>query len=229
MEVADGGTFFFDEVVSLPLSVQAKLLRALQERRIRRVGGKQEIAVNVRVIAASNLNPEDEIRAGRFREDLYYRVNVGRIELPPLRERGDDIALLANHFLSRFSGEMGKSVTSVAPDAMEILRSYAWPGNVRELQNVVKRALIMTDDDTLRMENLPDEIVARSNTVTEEGGKGLFHLREQRIATFERQYLGELLKGSGGDVSEAAREACVPRGTFYRLMKKYSIDPQSFR
>ena len=124
---------------------------------------------------------------------------------------------------------MGKTAMSVAHDAMEILRNYAWPGNVRELQNVIKRALIMSDHETLRTENLPDELVARSNTITEEGGKGLFHLREQRIAAFERQYLGELLKGSGGDVSEAAREACVPRGTFYRLMKKYGIDPQLFR
>ena len=229
LEVADGGTFFLDEVVSLPLSVQAKLLRALQERKIRRVGGKQEIAVNIRIVAASNLNPADEIRAGRFREDLYYRINVGRIELPPLRERGEDVALLVHHCLERFAGEMGRSVRKVAPEAMEILTSYAWPGNVRELQNIIKRALVMSVDEVLRVEDLPDEVVDHTHTSSGETGRGLFHLREHRVAAFERQYISDLLKGNGGDVSESAREACVPRGTFYRLMKKYDIDPQSFR
>ncbi len=229
MEVADGGTFFLDEVVSLPLSVQAKLLRALQERQVRRVGGKQEIAVDIRVVAASNLNPADEIRAQRFREDLYYRVNVGRIELPPLRERGEDVSLLINHFLDRYAKEMGRPVRKVAPEAMEILVSFSWPGNVRELQNVIKRALVMSQGEVLVVENLPDEIVAQSRTTSLEEGTGLFFLREQRIAAFERQYLTDLLKTHGGDVSESARDACVPRGTFYRLMKKYEIEPQDFR
>jgi DNA-binding NtrC family response regulator len=229
LEVADGGTFFFDEVVSLPLSVQAKLLRALQERRIRRVGGKQEIAVDVRVVAASNLNPADEIRAQRFREDLYYRINVGRIELPPLRERVEDVPLLINHFLDRFTREMGRPVRKVARQAMEVLTSYSWPGNVRELQNVVKRALVMSRGDVLIVEDLPDEIIAQSRTTSTAQGSGLFFLREQRVAAFERQYLTDLLKTHDGDVSESARDACVPRGTFYRLMKKYEIDPQEFR
>ena len=229
MELADGGTFFLDEVVSLPLSVQAKLLRALQERQVRRVGGKQEISVDIRVVAASNLNAADEIRAQRFREDLYYRINVGRIELPPLRERGEDVSLLINHFLDRYAKEMGRPVRKVSPEAMEILTSYSWPGNVRELQNVIKRALVMSRDEVLAVEDLPDEIVAQSRTTTQEEGMGLFILREQRIAAFERQYLTDLLKTHGGDVSESARDACVPRGTFYRLMKKYEIEPQEFR
>jgi DNA-binding NtrC family response regulator len=229
LELADGGTFFLDEVLSLPLSVQAKLLRALQERQIRRIGGKQEIAVDIRVVAASNLNPADEIRAQRFREDLYYRIHVGRIELPPLRERAEDIALLVDHFLERFVREMNRSVRTVAPEAMEVLTSYAWPGNVRELQNVVKRALVMSRGDVLTLEEIPDEVVGQSRSVAERAEKGLFFLREQRIATFERQYLSEVLKSHGGDVSAAAREACVPRGTFYRLMKKHDIDPEAFR
>ena len=171
IELADGGTFFLDEVVSLPLSVQAKLLRALQERQVRRVGGKQEIGVDIRVIAASNLNPEDEIRAQRFREDLYYRINVGRIEIPPLRERGDDIPLLSNHFLDRFAAEMGRPARKVAPEAMEILTTYSWPGNVRELQNVIKRALVMSRGDVLTVENLPDEVVAHSHTTSGRTGQ----------------------------------------------------------
>ena len=112
---------------------------------------------------------------------------------------------------------------------MEILTSYAWPGNVRELQNIIKRALVMSIDEVLRVEDLPDEVVDHTHTSSGETGRGLFHLREHRVAAFERQYLSDLLKGNGGDVSESAREACVPRGTFYRLMKKYEIDPQSFR
>jgi DNA-binding NtrC family response regulator len=159
----------------------------------------------------------------------YYRINVGRIELPPLRERGEDIALLSNYFLDRFSGEMGRQARKIAPEAMEILTSYSWPGNVRELQNVIKRSLVMSCDDVLTVEDLPDEVVAHSHTTSEEEGSGLFFLREQRVASFERQFLIDLLKSYGGDVSESAREACVPRGTFYRLMKKYGIEPQKFR
>jgi len=229
LELADGGTFFLDEVISLPLSVQAKLLRALQERQIRRVGGKQEIGFDIRVVAASNLNPADEIRANRFREDLYYRVNVGRIELPPLRERVGDIPLLITHYLDRFANEMGKPAMRVSPEAMEVLAHYSWPGNVRELQNVLKRALVMSSDPLLTVEDLPDEIVSQPGGGTEGGGRGFFHLREERIAAFERQYLADLLSTHGGDVSESAREAGIPRGTFYRLMKKHEIDPQAFR
>jgi DNA-binding NtrC family response regulator len=124
---------------------------------------------------------------------------------------------------------MGRPVREVAPDTLEVLKSYTWPGNVRELQNVVKRALVMTRDDVLTVENLPDEVITASKTASSVEGNGLFFLREQRVAAFERQYLTDLLKTHGGDVSESARDACVPRGTLYRLMKKYDVAPQSYR
>lgn len=229
LEFADGGTFFLDEISQLSPHLQAKLLRALQERRFRRVGGKDEIPVNVRVVAATNRDLAAEMREGRFREDLYYRIHVARIDLPPLRERTEDIPLLVAHFAARFAREMGREPFQVDDEVMEILWRYPWPGNVRELQNVLKGAIAMGRHATLTSEDLPDEVVIRAGETPADAPQGFFQLRAHRMAAFEREYFSSLLAACRGDVAAAAREAHIPRGTFYRLMKKHGLDADAFR
>ena len=191
----------------------------------------------MRVVAATSRTLAEEIKQGRFREDLYYRINVARIELPPLRERREDIPLLADHFIARHAAEMGRQVKGADSEVLEVLTRYRWPGNVRELQNVLKRALAMCQGGRLSVEDLPDEVVIAAGEGAEqqphEAGvttaEGFFEAREQRIAAFEREYLRSVLRASGGDVSQAAREARIPRGTFYRLLKKHDIATAAFR
>jgi two-component system response regulator HydG len=231
VEFADGGTLFLDEVGELPLPLQAKLLRVLQERRVRRVGARQENAVDVRVVAATSRSIDQMMERGEFRRDLFYRINVVRIDLPPLRARGDDIGLLAEAFANRAAQEMGRTVGGLSTDVYQVLRSYHWPGNVRELQNVVRRAIAMTRSPVAGLDDLPDEIVAAAGkgAAVEAGAQGFFAQRADHVARFEKQYLTELLARLAGDVSAAAREARLPRGTLYRLMKGHGIDGASFR
>jgi two-component system response regulator AtoC len=229
LEVADGGTVFLDEIIGMPLSLQAKLLRVLQERRFRRVGGKDEVAVNIRVVAAASRDLMGEIRAQRFREDLYYRLNVGYITIPPLRERVEDIPLLVAYFVDRYRREMGKPAMELKPEVMEILMAYSWPGNIRELQNVLKRMLMMSHGPILSLQDLPDDIVTQAGDRSVTDRAGFFQAREQRIAAFEMEYLTNLLQFHQGDVSQAAREACLPRGTLYRLLKKHGLAAEDFR
>ncbi|MEI6240670.1 MAG: sigma-54 dependent transcriptional regulator [Planctomycetia bacterium] len=231
VEFADGGTLFLDEVGELPLALQAKLLRVLQERRVRRVGARQETSVDVRVIAATSRNLDAMVERGEFRRDLYYRINVVRIDLPPLRDRGDDIGLLAEFFANRAAQEMGKPVSGLSIDAYQVLKNYRWPGNVRELQNVIRRAVAMTRSATPDVEDLPDEIVAAAghSLPAADGDDGFFARRAEHVARFEKQYLAELLTRHHGDVSAAARDAKLPRGTLYRLMKSHALDGAAFR
>jgi len=229
VEFAEGGTFFLDELGELPQVLQAKLLRMLQERKIRRVGGREEIEVDVRIVAATGRNLEEMIRQNRFRQDLFYRINVVRIELPPLRERGDDIGLLAEYMAQRYGREMGRSAASITPEAYQVLAQYRWPGNVRELQNVVRRGLALAKGPMIGLEDLPDELVAAAGEGRTSGDLGYFELRDQHVARFEQQYLMELLARHEGDVRTASLEAKLPRGTLYRLMKKYGLDSDSFR
>jgi DNA-binding NtrC family response regulator len=231
LEFAHQGTFFLDEIAELSPRLQVKLLRVLQERRIRRVGGREELPIDVRVVAATSRKLSDEIKGGRFREDLYYRINVARIELPPLRERREDIPLLVSHFVGRHSAEMGREVKDVDPEMLDVLSRYPWPGNVRELQNVLKRSIAMCDGGRLLIEHLPDEVVVAAGDREAPGsaGDGFFAVRDERIAAFEREYLTSVLRSTGGDVSQAARDARIPRGTLYRLLKKHDLDPSGFR
>lgn len=231
MELAHEGTLFLDEICELPMALQSKLLRTLQERAFRRLGGKEEIQVDLRVIAATNKDIETEVREKRFREDLYYRINVVKILVPPLRERTEDIPLLVSHFLSHYSTEIGRNVKGIDPEAMRPLHHYPWPGNVRELQNVLKRAITLTKHETLTLDDLPEEVVTRGAELQSQvsNGQGFFKLRGQRLASFEYEYLKELLTRFGGDVAKAASEAMVPRGTFYRLMNKYHLRSDSFK
>jgi DNA-binding NtrC family response regulator len=229
LELAHEGTFFMDEVGELPVRLQSKLLRSLQERKIRRLGGKDEIDIDVRVIVATSRNLENEIREQRFRNDLYYRINVARIVLPPLRERTEDIPLLISHFIAMYAEQMGKSIAEVDPEVTETLMRYSWPGNVRELQNVLKRAIAMTSHHMLTTDDFPDEIVAQGGERRTRDRGSFFQVRAQRMAAFEKWYLSNLLKMCLGDISRAARKAGIPRGTLYRFMKKHDLKAEDFR
>ena len=229
LEFADRGTFFLDELGELPMLLQAKLLRTLQERKIRRVGGREEIEVDVRVVAATARNLDEMIRQGQFRQDLYYRINVVRIDLPPLRERGDDIGLLAEYMAQRYGREMGREIKSINPEAYQVLSQYRWPGNVRELQNVIRRAIALAKGPLITLDDLPGEVVEAAGEGRSSGDMGYFELRDEHLAQFEVQYLQELLARHHGDVRTAAFEAKLPRGTLYRLMKKHELDGGSYR
>ncbi|MBI4521393.1 MAG: sigma-54-dependent Fis family transcriptional regulator [Gemmatimonadetes bacterium] len=229
LEFANRGTFFLDEIGQLPPKLQAKLLRALQERKIRRLGGKDEIEVDVRIVAATSLELEEEARKERFRMELYYRVNVARIELPPLRQRLEDISLLTTHFVDRYAREMGREGVETDPQVLEVLCAYPWPGNVRELQNVIKRTRATIRTDTITLDDLPDEIVTAAGARVGKAPRGFFAARERQVSEFERQYLTDLVRTHQGEVTRAAAEAEVPRGTLYRLLKKHGIDPAAFR
>ena len=229
LEFADGGTFFLDELGELPLLLQAKLLRTLQERKIRRVGGRGELEINVRVVAATGRNLEQMIQDGRFRRDLYYRINVVRIDLPPLRERGDDLGLLAEHFATKYTREMGRILKGITPEAYQVLSQYAWPGNVRELQNVIRRAVALSQGSMIGLDDLPDTLITSAGQAAQPAPRGYFAMRDAHVAMFERGYLSDLLGRHRGDVKAAADEAQLPRGTLYRLMKLHDLDSRKFK
>jgi DNA-binding NtrC family response regulator len=230
LEYADEGSFFLDELGELPPLMQAKLLRSLQERTIRRVGGKIEIPVDIRVVAATSRDLAKEVEAERFRQDLYFRVNVVTIDLPSLRERGDDVRLLAQHFVERHAPEMGKNVSGVSPEAMEVLAHYRWPGNVRELQNVIRRGLALSRGEEITVDDLPERLVVNAGDgLVPREEKGFFELRAEHVAAFEAEFLASTLDAHGGDVAAAARAVKVPRGTYYRLMKNHGLKAADFR
>jgi two-component system response regulator AtoC len=208
-------------------NLQARLLRVLQERQVRRVGGTRFTHVDVRVIAASNQDLEDLCRKGTFREDLYYRLNVIPVSLPPLRAREGDILLLANEFVTRFvqrvQTESG-SVPSIDPSAADLLMRYAWPGNVRELQNVMERAAVLVDGHTVMSTHLPDRLQALADKVSASLEAGSFkQAKQQAVEAFERNFLLDLLKRNEGHMSRAAREAGVDRKTIERMVKKHGL------
>ena len=229
LEAASGGTFFLDEIGDLPAVLQAKLLRVLQERRLRRVGGNVEVDIDVRVVAATARDLDRMVQAQQFREDLFYRINVVRIDLPPLRERGDDLGLLAESFSERFSREMERPVPAFSTEAWALLRRHHWPGNVRELQNVIRRAITLSDRDIIGAEDLPVALLASVDRTGGEQPRGFFELRKEFTARFEREYFTSLLKRHRGHVQAAANEANLPRGTMYRLLKQHRIDPADYR
>jgi two-component system response regulator HydG len=225
IEVADKGTLFLDEIGELPLSLQSKLLRALQERQIRRVGGTRFLTVDVRLVSATNREAAELVQKGRFREDLFYRINVITIVLPPLRERQGDVAVLAHHFLRRYGRNRERPLEGIDPDALALLEAYAWPGNVRELQNVIERACALADGPLVRPRDLPDHVRGRGRVAPAVPGKDL-PLREAREAwlrTFAQEYLTDLLRRHGGNISQAAKTAGIDRKTLHRLLGKHGI------
>ena len=242
-EMAHGGTVFLDELGELQLDLQPKLLRVLEQREVKRVGGTKPIKVDVRVVAATNRDLEEEVRAGRFREDLFYRLSVVRLILPPLRERKDDIPLLIQRFLKtgRFNQTQdgGQHVRQISREALDRVLEYDWPGNVRELLNMVERAVSFAESDSIEVRDLPDHIAVAHRPIHEEPThveKGpapnqlkpdvdnpFKEAKEEWVSTFEKDYIEALLRRNDGNISHAAREAEIDRKYFRKLMKKYGI------
>jgi two-component system NtrC family response regulator len=214
MESAASGTVFLDEIGELPPPVQVKLLRFLQEHRFQRVGGRQEIQIDTRVIAATNVQLKQAVTDGKFREDLYFRLAVVVIKLPPLRERGDDVGLLAREFLHRYAAQNGKTNLTFAPEALRAVNCHSWPGNVRELQNSVKRAVIMAEGKRITEKDL--------ELAPSEGVASVATLKEVREGV-ERELIQQTLKRHLGKISSAAAELGVSRPTLYELMEKLGI------
>lgn len=220
---ADGGTIFLDEIGEMPLSVQAKLLRALQQGEVQRVGSDTPITVDTRVIAATNRNLRQEAKEKRFREDLYFRLNVITIEIPPLRDRGEDIPLMAANFLQRFSSRNHKKIKGFTPQAMDCLLRYAWPGNVRELENTVERAVILCGGDLISEEDLPKNILQapeKPKTETLENSS----LAGLSLDMVEKQAIENTMRLTGENKSEAARRLGITRATLHNKLRKYGLE-----
>ena len=215
-QMAEGGTLFLDEIGEMPLNLQVKLLRAIQEREVMAVGAERPTKVNVRIITSTNKDLSAAVRAGAFREDLYYRIQVFPITVPPLRERRDDIPLLAQHFLQQSARRMHKEIRGFLPAAMQKLMLHSWPGNVRELENVIEKVVVLTNQDMITPDLLPT-----STESTEGQVKPLTEAKEE----FERNYLKEVLQLTGGNISRAAQIAARYRADFYKLLKKHGLHP----
>jgi transcriptional regulator with GAF, ATPase, and Fis domain len=225
-EVADGGTIFFDDVDALSLGVQAKLLRALQEGEVQRLGSNEVRRVDVRVIAATNRDLLADVRAGRFREDLYYRLNVVPLHIPPLRERREDIALLVEHFIQQDGQRLGRStVRAVSSETLEALRSYAWPGNVRELRNVIQRALVLSRGEVLRLP-APLEAIAPSTLAT--AAAAAASLAEQ-VRDLKVRLIRSALAESGGNQRLAAEKLGMHRQSLTRMIRDLGLQERGAR
>jgi len=232
IEVADRGTIFLDEVSEMSPVMQVKLLRVLQERTFRRVGGTEEIQADIRVIAATNRDLAAAVAEGRFREDLYYRINVIPLHLPPLRERREDIRLLAEHFVARFAARMGKAITGLSAAAVECLEAYAWPGNIRELENALERAVALETTPTILPESLPEPVrtgggrvlalvprTGENRPLLPDGGFDL----ERHIRALEREYIAEALRRANGVKVRAAELLGMSFRSFRYYLKKYNL------
>ena len=218
-ELAHNGTLFLDEIGELPLELQAKFLRVLEERRFRRLGGRAEVEVDVRVICATNRDIKEEIRRGRFREDLYFRLHVFTIGLPTLKERREDIPLLVHHFIEKFNGETGKRVQGVSPVALGMLQGYAWPGNIRELRNTVERAMILVDGDVIGDEHLPPDMQSsRPEAAMLRVPLGI------PMDKVEKEYILASLQKNGGNKSRTAEILGISEKTLYNKLNRYAAE-----
>ena len=222
---AHGGTLFLDEIGDMPLSLQPKLLRVLQERRVRPVGGTTEQPVDVRIVAATNRDLETAIEEGRLREDLYFRLNVVNIALPPLRARAGDVLVLAQHFLKQFAGRTSKAVRGIAAMAAEKLVAYSWPGNVRELQNCIERAVTLARFEEITVDDLPEKIVAYTPSYMVVAGDDPSELAP--LEEIERRYVLRVLEAVGGNKSVAARVLGIERKTLYRKLERFAADKRA--
>ena len=228
-EMAHGGSIFFDEIGNIPLDTQAKLLRVIQEKEFMRLGGVETLKADVRIIAATNADLEGEVGRGNFREDLYYRLNVITVSLPPLRARSEDIPLLANHFLTRYSRENERDILRVTPEAMTYLMDYGWPGNVRELENVVERAVVLATGDELNVALLPSSVREREGLVpaVHPAPNGEISLKEA-VTEYERQLIVRALREAGGVQKHAAEKLHVKPTTLHEMIKRLNISVEAF-
>src|SRR6185437_13227793 len=218
---ANGGTLFLDEIGEMPLAVQPKLLRALQERRFRPVGGDAEVGFDARIVAATNRDLEAAVEERRFREDLYYRINVIHLDLPALRARGTDVLLLAQHFVAAYAARAGKDVTGIAPATAERLLAYSWPGNVRELSNAIERAVALTRYVELTVEDLPPKI--RDHRPAHVVVATLDPAELVPLEEVERRYILRVLEALGGNKTRAAQVLGLDRKTLYRKLERYGL------
>jgi len=224
LKAADKGTVFLDEIGDMPLALQVKLLRVLQEREVYPLGSNDPVSFDVRVLCATNKDLEAEVKAGRFREELLYRINVITIKLPPLRERKDDTPLLANHFLKRFERSLGRGGMRFSKGAMKLLISYAWPGNVRELENTIERAAILAETDVVHSHDLPDKLRSTALPAGVEMDNGNVTLEE-----LEREHIKRVLGRVEGNKDRAAQMLGIHVSTLYRKMQRYRLDgPESY-
>jgi two-component system NtrC family response regulator/two-component system response regulator HydG len=219
-QLADGGTLFLDEIGEISPAIQVKLLRFLQEREFERVGGTQTIRVDVRVIAATNRSLPEEVAKGRFREDLYYRLNVVALEMPPLRDRKTDIPALVRFFLDRYAKENGKAIEDVAPEALALLSAYDWPGNVRELENAIERAVVLATGPHLEPRQLPANVRPKQHA-------GIPIIPGATMAEIERYAILETMKATGGSTSKAAEMLGISTRTIQYRLHEYAEAPRS--
>lgn len=227
-EEAHGGTCFLDEIGDISLNMQAKLLRVLQEHEIRRVGGKDWQTVDVRVVAATNRNLTELVKKRAFRHDLYYRLHVITVVLPPLRDRTEDIPALARHFVRRYSQENDKAITAIADDALALLQRYAWPGNIRELENVIERAVTLARQPTITSEDLPEEVregrpVDLSSDLSRE--EESFFAQLPTLDAVEKRYIQYVISRTQGNISQAAKVLDIDRRSLYRMLERLQIAP----
>jgi DNA-binding NtrC family response regulator len=225
-ELADGGTLFFDEIGELGSSIQSKLLRALEQKVVERIGGTRAIRVDARLVTATNRVLEAEVREGRFREDLFYRLNVFPIHLPPLRERKEDIPLLVDHFLGRFAAEMKREKARLAPDALDALDQYEWPGNVRELGNVLERAVILAEGATIPAGLVASRLRAHGSSAASPAParSDLHEAVRETVRRVETDLIGRVLRDCGGNKSEAARRMNISYRSLWAKVKEYGLE-----
>jgi len=234
LELADGGSVFLDEIADLPLSLQARLLRVIEDGEVRPVGGTRSKKIDVRFIAASNQNLEERVSRGEFRKDLFYRLNVVTLRVPPLRDRAEDIPLLARHFLTQFAREFGKPVTDLHPSAVTDLVAYKWPGNIRELRNVIERAVMLCSGERLSSKELSSLLPSVSGEQPGSPsmpGEEYLHLpyseaKQKVLEAFTLRYIKNKLATHGGNVTRAAQDSGVPRQHFQQIMKRYLKDSE---
>jgi Nif-specific regulatory protein len=219
LEVAAGGTLFLDEIGEMPLQLQVKLLRVLQERQIERVGGTQPVKLDIRLIAATNRNLEEEVRAGRFRQDLYYRLNVVTLKTPPLRERQSDIPALAMHFASKFGAQCGRRIGGISPEAEAYLSHYDWPGNIRELENALERAVVLGSSDIIQLEDLPESIREIAHAADVVRAPAL----QDAVDRAKREAIAQAFQQGKNDHAAAAKLLGVHPNYLYRLMRNLGM------
>lgn len=225
IEKANGGTLFLDEIGEIPYDMQAKFLRFLETKEIRRIGEEKTRKIDVRIVAATNRNLEEMVKKGEFREDLYFRISGFKIEIPPLRERKDDIPLLVEYFIQKFNEKYNRDVKGIAPEALKMLVEYDWPGNVRQLENMIYKACMLTEPgQPITVKNIDPEIKGSS-----EFPLSYSEAKKQYMEKFMKTYLGVLLSMTNGNISKAARMANIERQSLQKLLKKYNVDPAKYR